>query len=188
MKSKIENFLFNGYVREPIPMVVLGTLVGVVFLVFSFWASVESISPPSYEPLIKEIQFIEYEQDGPIYSLLSLDGQSYDLPVASIVDRSLLDSLINDDVSVLIEIDSADSEKGRSIDILSVSLLDGTSIIAFDNIYAARVNATQRSAIIMWAASLIYWTFMATSYYFISNANRYPKIAALFVREGFRNF
>lgn len=188
MKSKIDNFLFNGYVREPIPIVVLALFVGVIFLIFAIWASVESCFSPVFEPVAKETQFTEYEQDGPIYSLLSSDGQSYDLPVSSIVDNSLLDSLINDGVSVLIEIDYADYEKGHSVDILSLSLLDGTPIVPSDRVSAARANDTRKSAVIMWAASLIYWTFALLSYYFISNATRYPQIASLLVREPFRNF
>lgn len=188
MKSKIENFLFNGYVREPIPIVVLASFVGAVFLFFAIWASVEAFFLPSCESATKETRFIEYEQDGPIYSLLSLDGQSYHLPAASIVDHSLLDSLINSEVSLLVEYDSANYEKGSSLDILSVSLLDETSIIPSDRIHAARVNATRKSVLTMWTASLIYWTFATASYYFVSNAPRYPKIASFLVRDSFRNF
>ncbi len=188
MKSKIENFLFNGYVKEPIPIVVLALFVGIVFLFFAVWASVESVFPSSCEPTTKETQFVEYEQDGPIYSLLSSDGQSYDLPVASIVDNSLLDSLINDGVSVLIEIDSADYEKGHSIDILSLSLLDGTQIVPLDRVSASRANDARKSALIMGIACLIYWIFVSISYYFVSNASRYPRIASVLVREHFRNF
>ena len=188
MKKKIENFLFNGYIKEPIPIVVLASLVGVVFLIFAIWSSIELFSPSSCEPTTKETQFIEYERDGPIYSLLSSDGQSYDLPVASIIDNSLLDLLINNGGSVLIEIDSADYEKGHSIDILSISLLDGTLIVPSDRVSAARINDARKSALIMWVANLIYWLLGSISYYFVSNASRYPKIASVLVREPFRNF
>lgn len=188
MKSRIENFLFNGYVKEPIPIVLLALLVGVVFLIFAIWASVELVFPPSCEPTTKETQFVKYEQDGPIYSLLSSDGQSYDLPVASIVDDSLLDSLINNGVSVLIETDSADYEKGHSIDILSLSLLDGTQIVPSDRVSASREDDARKSALIMWVACLIYWIFVSVSYYFVSHATRYPRIASVLVREHFRNF
>ena len=188
MKNKIENFLFNGYVKEPIPIVVLALFVGVGFLFFAIWASVESVFPPSYEPITKEEQFIEYEQDGPLYLLISSNGQSYDLPVDSIVDSSLLDSLINDGVSVLIEIDSAEYEKERSIDILSLSLLDGTKIVPSDRVSASRANDAGKSVLVMWIVCLIYWIFVSISYYFVSNASRYPRIASFLVREHFRNF
>lgn len=188
MKQKLNNILFNGYVREPIPMVILAAIVGIALLLFAIWASIDLFITSSYDSITREAQFVKFERDGPIYSLLSSDGYSFDLPAASISDISLIDWLIDNEVSLLVEYASPPAEDNSSLDILSVSMLDGSSIISSCNISEARTIDAWISAAIMWAVCLIYWLFISASYYFISNAPRYSRIASFLVRESFRNF
>ena len=184
MEEKINNRLCNGYVREPVPIVILAIVVLLAFLVLAIWSTVDMLSPATYETEIREVQFIEYKQDGPIYEILSAEGTLYDLPVLSVDNLVIIDSLIDNGESVLLEVVTG----GTRLDILSVSSLAGDVIISSDRINQAKVTNARTSVIVMWTACMCYLVFVILSYYFISNAPRYPRIAALLVRKEYRNF
>ena len=96
----------------------------------------------------------------------------------------IIGSLIDNGESVLLEVVTG----GTRSDILSVSSLAGDVIISSDRINQAKVTNARNSVIVMWTACMCYLVFIILSYYFISNAPRYPRIAALLVRKEFRNF
>lgn len=188
MKHKISYILFNGYVREPLPMVLIASVVGIAFLAFAIWSTIDLCTPLNYNTTIELLTVVEYEQDGPIYSLLASDGFYYDLPINAIDDSSMIDYLVENKVSVFVEYISATDSNIRSRDIASISTHDQITIVASDIIFEVRASDAKISSIIMWGICLLYWLFIALSYYVICNAPKYPKIAALLVRESFRNF
>lgn len=185
MGRKINDILFKGYVREPLPMVLLALLVGIAFIVLTIWATVSVCAPLNNDTDTQLLTLIEYEIDGPIYLFLASDGSYYDLPSRAIADSSIIDYLIENKVSVYIEYVPTTE---RSHDIMSISSYDRMPIVKYSVISEARAVNAKISSSIMWCACVIYWLFIAAVYYFVSNAPQYPKIAALLVRESFRNF
>lgn len=184
MREKINGFLFNGYVREPIPMVFIAVLVLLALLVLATWATIDLFLPVTHNIEVKEIHFIEYKQDGPIYVLTSNEGYTYDLPVAAVGDLDVIDSLIYNATLVLVETDTGE----QRLDIYSISSLEGDKIISSESLSKAKLFGAYTSTIILWVSCIIYAAFISASYYFVSNAPKYPKIASLLIRESFRNF
>lgn len=92
MKRRIDDILFNGYVREPVPMVFLATLVGIVALVFAIWSSIPSNADTNETNLI----FISYKEDGPIYILTALNGDTYYIPQKAVEDTYVIAGLVDE--------------------------------------------------------------------------------------------
>ena len=84
-------------------MVVFAALVLLALLALATWATVDLFLPVAHDIEMREIHFIEYEQDGPIYVLTSNEGYTYDLPVAAVDDLDVIDSLIYNATPVLVE-------------------------------------------------------------------------------------
>ena len=78
MKRHLNDILFNGYVREPVPLVIIPTIIGIVLLILSFSAIGELSFGLDGSIYIREVIFIEYEKDGPIYRISASDGYIYD--------------------------------------------------------------------------------------------------------------
>lgn len=187
MKNKLDKILFNGYVRDPIPIVFFALVVGFVFLLFSIYATKEALlTSAEYKSEKKSVQIATYINDGPLCTLMSSDGEKFDLPLKVFEDNpSLKDSIQKKDVLV---IEYTNTGKDKCFDVLSVYSKDNICLISFNTIEAARKDASIISAIIMIVCCCGYWTFIMLSYYFVSRAPRYPRIASLLIRESFRNF
>lgn len=188
MKKKLDDILFNGYVREPLPMVIPALFVGVVFLVFAIWSTIDLCTPSSYDTTAQLLRFVEYEKDGPIYSLLASDGFYYDLRCRAIEGSLEIEYLIENETPFFVEYVSPAAGNMGSRDIVSISTHEQQPLIPSNIISEACNTDAKNAAIIMWSACLLYWLFISSSYYFISNAPKYPRIAALLVKKSFRYF
>ena len=188
MKQNINDYFFNGYVKEPIPMVILASVVGIALLFFSIWSSIDLCIPSDNQTTTQIAYFVEYEPDGPVFSLLASDGNSYNLPIKVIDDTSMIDHYIESKISLCIEYVSISGDSAISRDIASITTLEGIPIISSDIITEARSTNAKTSSITMWVACLLYWFILSASYYCISNAPQFSRIASLLVRKPFRNF
>lgn len=187
MKKNINDILFNGYVKEPLSIIVFPLIVGIALLALSIWSYVDFLFPPSANLMEKEVVFVECVLEGPIYNLSTSDNATYYMPRKSIADSMLIDKMINERTPVKVECLSLDSSN-TIFDIHSLSTIDGSSIISSEAIIYANVENAQISIVIMWTICILYWTFILSSYFFVSNAPQYPRIASFLIREAYRNF
>lgn len=186
MKKRVEHLLFNGYVRDPIPMVFFAVIVAIALLILAVWATVDLLRPVPFSSVTAEEVFVEYQYDGPIIILRTTNGQKYDLPTDAVGDDALLKQWTNNGVPVLVEYSVQPEADSR--DVLSVSALDKSCIISRDAITQARSEDTYNSLYVLWGVCILYIFFISISYYFLSNAPKYPRISALLIREPYRNF
>lgn len=186
MKKRIE--LFNGYVKEPIPIVVLSAIVGIVLLVFSIWATYDLFLPSSHTSSSCVDVFVSYRHDGPIIRISSKDGFTYDIPTDAIDDMSLLSDLVNYKTPVVIEYSIETDSNAMCFDVVSLSSVDGVLLISETQVMQSRIDNARSSLFILWFVCIGYFAFTLSAYYFVSNAPRYPFIASLLIRAPYRNF
>lgn len=190
MKRRLDEILFNGYVREPIPMVIFPVIVAIAALFLAVSATADTIrpTPPTSSAEAEEV-FAGYEYAGPIFVLSAANGQEYDLPKNAIADDGLLERLTKDSAPVLVEYEvEADADETSRRDILSVSATDGTCLVSRSATAQARLKNTHRSLLFLWGFCILYLAFIISIYYFVSHAPKYPRIAALLVKKSNRNF
>ena len=188
MKRRIDDILFNGYVREPLPMVILALLVGVGFLFLSICATCDLFFASPVSTTMREVAFVEYESDGPIYVLRSSNGDLYDLPIDAVDNTSLMDELVCASREVNVKCVLPENEDAKRYDILSISSFEGKTILSEEIISKAMLNNTYTSIMILWIACGLYIFLITISYYIISNAPRFPRITSCLIRKSFRNF
>lgn len=187
MKKRLNDILFNGYVREPIPMVVIPVFVGICFFILALLCTRECLVTNSYKTTFTSGNLVSYKEDGPIFTLIVSDNFSYDIPKSAVNNEELFDRLMYSQEEILIEYVSA-SESMKRRDIISLSDESGKPYISSDIIEKAQLINSRNSLIFMWVSCAAYWALSLLSYYFICNAPKYPKIAALLVRKEFRYF
>lgn len=190
MKKKLEDVLFNGYVREPIPMFVLPVLVGICALGLALWGTIQYFFPESGTTMQTTGSLISYELEGPIYVLTFSDNYYYDIPKSVIENEEFLDQMIESKDVLSIAFTTVSEElKKREIDALSTA--EGIPVIPSDIIERAEAKNALRGFIILWAFCLIYWSMCISGYYFISHNDKsdmHYRIACFLVRERFRYF
>lgn len=188
MKQRLENKLFNGYVRNPIPMVLFAMVVGVALLTLAVWATIDSFRPVQIKSLITEEVFVKYTCDGPIFVVSAASGQTYDLPTDAITDSGLLDDLVKNKTSVFVEYLLPINPESISRDALAISSANGVSIVSKDTVTKVRQQDTNASLCVLWTFFFLYLFFVLFSYYFVSRAPKYPRISSLLIRASYRNF
>lgn len=187
VKKRLNDILFNGYVREPIPMVVIPVFVGICFFILALLCTRECLATNSYKTTYTSGSLVSYKEDGPIFTLIFSDDFSYNIPKSAVNDAELFDRFLYSQEKILIEYVSAPESMKRR-DIISLSEESGKPYISSDSIAKAQSNNSRNALIVMWVSCAAYWAFILLSYYFICNAPKYPKIAALLVRKEFRYF
>ncbi len=181
--------LFNGYIKEPVAILVLELLVGIAFLTLALWATTDILAlPVTNEVSTDDCVLIKYECDGPIYTLESSTGSLYDLPTGSLDGTAILDNLIINRASLVIKYEFSGSDNVYSHDVLAIFDINGKPIVTQEAISEARSKNDIKSLLIIWSSCFVYFFFLMISYYIICNAPKYPRLASLLVREPYRNF
>ncbi len=190
MRRKLEDRLFNGYVREPIPIVLICIALEIVLLVLAIistweYAHMSDLSMPAGK---LECVITAYEKDGPIYALKTDCGVTVDIPVDVFHDLHPIDLLIEKQDVVSIEYDRPKGEEHLRVDALTIANAEGVPIITADEVLMARKENGKNAQIILWSVCLCYGVMMGVSYYILCNAPKYPRFASFLVREAYRNF
>lgn len=189
IKQRIERKLFNGYVLEPIPIVVLISIIGMAFIGLSLWATWDILMPhEAIQLAVKECRVVAYHCDGPIYVLESNDQTFFDLPVNAIEDHSVIDSMVLNCTSVVIKYELSKDKIEQSYDVIEIIDMNGDAYISQDVICEARKKASSVSLLIIWSMCLSYFALILSAYYILCNAPKHPRLASLFVRSAYRNF
>ena len=103
LRFRIESKLFNGYVIQPIPIVVLTVLVGIAVLyiaVSGTWETLSEMRNPA-EYTASECVFTAYRCEGPIYVVTGGDGYRYHLPVKAVDEERVLEDLVESKTPVV---------------------------------------------------------------------------------------
>ena len=187
MKNRIESKLFNGYVIEPIPMVVLTCFVGMCLLGLLLWGIWDTHHSDDYE--IKEAMctIVSYECDGPVYVIETNQNLRFDLPSGAF-ENELLDHVIYTNAPVRIKYKCVNTQKRNSYDAVEIRDNKNNLLVTQDTINKINSQNGRRALIVLCSVCLVYWTLVIGGYYILCNAPKYPRLASILIRKPFRNF
>ena len=189
LRFRIESKLFNGYVMQPIPIVILWSIVGIAILALAISCSLEPLLEPSTpECSMTKCEFISYSGDGPSFVIRSNEDQVYYLPTDAIEDEHILESIIENKTAVKISYKLPPTKKSNACDIVEITNVDGSVIVSQEAISAANAKNYRNSLITMWSVCLVYWGFGIGGYCILCHAPEHPRLAGLLIRREFRNF
>lgn len=188
-KDYLESKLFNGYVREPIPSVLIACFVGCAFLFIATSATVDICFSVDEKAVQTEAYtLVSYYEDGPTCVLVSNSGALFAMPIKSVANYSLLDNLISEEKEIVINREDSTGINEKTHSVISISDKNGNVIISEKDINGARQNAERRALVILWCACTGYWGVIIAAYCVLCHAHRFPRLAALLVRAPYRNF
>ena len=185
---KIKRKLFNGYVREPLPIFLIGVCIILCTLVESCWITWTTLHKALPCPDNIETYIVSYEINGPNCQIATSAGYNFYLPSEAISDISILSNLV-DSETVQIEYDRASYDK-RSDDFCIISLMEvnGSYIISGDAISEANAENEKKNILYSWGFTGVSSFLLGLAYYILCNAPRYPHIANLLIRKEYRYF
>lgn len=190
MRFRIESKLFNGYVIQPIPIVVMTVLVGIAVLyiaVSGTWETLSEISSPA-EYAASECVFTAYRCEGPIYVVIGGDDCQYHLPVKAVDEERVVEDLVESKTPVVVIYKLPTDSNTNVRDVAEMSGTDGSAIVTKEEIAAANSENTRRALLIVWSVCLAYWGLSIGGYCILCHAPDHPRLAGLLIRREFRNF
>lgn len=189
LRFRIESKLFNGYVMQPIPIVILWIIVGGTVLALAISCSIEPLLETSAPACsATKCKFISYSSDGPIFVIMSNEDQVYYLPADAVEDARILESVIKNRTTVKVCYKLPPTKKLNVCDIVEITDVNGSVIVSQEAISAANTKNYRNSLITMWAICLAYWGLGIGGYYILCHAPEHPRLAGLLIRREFRNF
>ena len=190
LRFRIESKLFNGYVIQPIPIVVLTVLVGIAVLyiaVSGTWETLSEMRNPA-EYAASECVFTAYRCEGPIYVVTGGDGCRYHLPVKAVDEERELEDLVESKTPVVVIYKLPTDSNTNARDVVEMSGTDGSAIVTKEEIAAANSENTRKALLIVWSVCLAYWGLSIGGYWILCHAPEHPRLAGLLIRREFRNF
>ncbi len=192
MWRKLEGWLFNGYVREPIPIAVIALVLGFVLLVFAVMSTCEYVklshSTVQTEKMECTVIGYEHEKGSPIYVLSTDIGVAVHVPIDAVQNPHILDLLIIEQAVISIEYTAPTSMEYSQVSVISITDAEGMPILPRDEVLEARKEDGIEAQIILWSICLIYWVLLGCLNHILCNAQKYPRIASLLIRAPYRNF
>lgn len=187
IKNSIESKLFNGYVIEPIPLVVLTCLVGVWLLGLCIWGIGDAFYIDDYEIKESICSIVSYEYDGPVCLIETDQDFRFELPYGA-VENDLLDCVINSNTPVIIEYKYETLQRRKSYDAVEIRDNKNHILVSQETINKISFHNKWTTLMFLCGVCLLYWVLSIIAYYVLCNAPRYPKLAAILIRKPFRNF
>jgi len=187
MKCVKTKLPFNGYVYEPWAFLVFPIAIGILLSLLPILASYDMYAKEANQiEQTSTVVFEGYSDNGGVYLLYSKEHR-YAIP-SNILSSSILDSLVNNGTKVDIVYLVKTQRVDEVYDILSIRKHEESVVIGQNEMTIAWGARRRNVLITLWSVDIIYWIICAFAFYVLHNAPRYPKIAALFVRKGYRNF
>ena len=148
LRFRIESKLFNGYVIQPIPIVILGGFTLIAFLFIAIWCTVEELSPAeNTEYAIKESMFVSYSRDeyfffmkADEYIIKTDDDGAFSLPVDAVKSEEILEKIIKNRMPVVVSYNVPSNPNAKVYYIAEITDADGTVIVDHEAISAARAE------------------------------------------------
>lgn len=196
LRFPIESKLFNGYVMQPIPIVILSGFTLIAFLFIAIWCTVEELSPvENTEYAIKESMFVSYSRDeyfffmkADEYIIKTDDDGAFSLPVDAVKSEEILEKIIKNRMPVVVSYNVPSNSNAKVYYIAEITDADGTVIVDHEAISAARAEDSHEGLTMLWAICLVYWGLSIGGYWILCHAPEHPRLAGLLIRREFRNF
>lgn len=196
LRFRIESKLFNGYVIQPIPIVILVGFTLIAFLFIAIWCTVEELSPPeNTEYAIKESMFVSYSRDeyfffmkADEYIIKTDDDGAFSLPVDTVESEEILERIIKNRMPVVVSYNVPSNPNAKVYYIAEITNADGTVIVDREAISAARAENSREGLTMLWVICLVYWGLGIGGYCILCHAPEHPRLAGLLIRREFRNF
>lgn len=184
--SKKRSF-FNGYVRDPGPIVFIIVIVGLFVVSVALVCTVPLVKNDSYslQQIMTQINHIETNEN--VVYLHTNIG------VFSVQNDLIYNySALNDSVADYDEfqIHYKPFSENHELEGLVWELADSKGIIyvAEETVREYQKESNRMMAITSWIIVVFYSIISLCLWYFLSNASKYPRMAALLVRKQWRNF
>lgn len=196
LRFRIESKLFNGYVMQPIPIVILMSFTLIAFLFVTIWCTADELSPSDYtECAIKKSVIASYYRDeyfffmrADEYTIKTDDNNTFSLPVDAIKSEKILGEIIRNRTPVVISYKIPANSNAKAYYIAEITDESGIAIVDSEAIDAARAEDSRNGLITLWAVCLAYWGLGIGGYYILCHAPEHPRLAGLLIRREFRNF
>lgn len=187
MNEKSRKQLFNGNVREPLPIVLISSIVGVALLILACISTINAIPKPSKQTTRTiKANMDAFVLDGPIY-IIYVDNLRLSLP-SDALNSDELETLILNQNSILIDYAVDDNGENVLSDICCIKDVNGNDIVSASLITELSDIQKVRAQLILWSVAVCYWSLCISAYYILCNASRFPILASILVRKDFRNF
>jgi hypothetical protein len=184
--SKQHSF-FNGYVRDPGSIVFIIAIVGLFVVSVALLCTVPLVKNDSVnlQQIITKIDHIETK--GSVVYLHTNMGV-FSVQNDWICNASALDNNVADYDEF--QICYKPFSENHKLEGLVWELSDSTGLIYVDEetVRENQMESNRMMAIASWSVVVIYSIVSVCLWYFLSNAPKYPRIAALLVRRQWRNF
>lgn len=196
LRFRIESKLFNGYVMQPIPIVILVGFTLIAFLFIAIWCTVEELSPAeNAEYAIKESMFVSYSRDeyfffmkADEYIMKTDNDGAFSLPVDTVESEEILEKIIKNRMPVVVSYNVPSNPNAKVYYIAEITDADGTVIVDHEAISAARAENSREGLTMLWVICLVYWGLGIGGYCILCHAPEHPRLAGLLIRREFRNF
>ena len=196
LRFRIESKLFNGYVMQPIPIVILGGFTLIAFLFIAIWCTVEELSPAeNTEYAIKESMFVSYSRDeyfffmkADEYIIKTDNDGAFSLPVDAVKSEEILEKIIKNRMPVVVSYNVPSNPNVKVYYIAEITDADGTVIVDHEAISAARAEDSSEGLTMLWVICLAYWGLGIGGCCILCHAPEHPRLAGLLIRREFRNF
>lgn len=188
MYSSKQSRYFNGYVRNSGPMVFMIISAGIFVIIVALLCTVllfgQSV-PRNLQQVTTHIYYLQTEEDS---VRLHTDAGVFSVPIDLACDYSVLKNSVADHAKLTIcykPFPENHEVKGSVWE-----LTDSKGIIFLDKevVKAYQKENYRLMAQVSWITTIIYFIFTFMLCFFLSNAPKYPRIAALFVKKQWRNF
>ena len=178
---------FNGYVRNSGQIVFTIISAGIFIIIVALLCTGLMLGQSIPHNLQQATIHIEYlqEDDGSI--LLHTDAGIFSLPIDLVCDFSALNSFVDyRELTICYKAFPENHEVKGSV--WELADLKGNFFIDKEVVKAYHKENYRLMAHVSWITVVIYFVFTGMLCYFLSNAPKYPRIAALFVKKQWRNF
>lgn len=187
MRYSKQRSFFNGYVRDPGSIVFIIAIVGLFVVSVALLCTVPLVKNDSVnlQQIITKIDHIETK--GSVVYLHTNMGV-FSVQNDWICNASALDNNVADYDEF--QICYKPFSENHKLEGLVWELSDSTGLIYVDEetVRENQMESNRMMAIASWSVVVIYSIVSVCLWYFLSNAPKYPRIAALLVRRQWRNF
>ena len=187
MRYSKQRSFFNGYVRNPGPIVFIIAIVGLFIVSVALLCTVPLVKNDScnLQQIVTQINHIETKGNVVyLYTNMGVFSVQNDL----VYNYSALNNSVADYDEF--QIHYKPFSENHELEGLVWELADskGKTYVAEETVREYQKESNRIMAIASWSIVVFYSIISLCLWYFLSNASKYPRIAALLVRRQWRNF
>ena len=189
MRYSKQRRYFNGFVRDPVPIVFLIVFVGLCVVAVAIFCTVTLVKDEddmiNLQQVTTKINHIETKENV-VY--LHTNMGIFSVPNDLICNYSSLNNSVANFNEF--QIHYKPLSENNKLEGLVRRLADSTGLIYVteEAVREYKKESNRMATTAAWSIVVIYSIFSLCIWYFLSNATKYPRIAALMVKRQWRNF